>query len=162
MLVLFSHGKTTGPFIQKYAWIAEITAELGLPLAAIDYRSTQDPDRRIPLLMERIGHCDSNLILVGNSMGGYVSLVAAERCGIPAERLLLLAPALYMPGYQIHDYLPGARIIHGRDDQVIPYTHSLRYTQNPLLVEDDHALLQSKTVIQGELRSLIKRVANRS
>ncbi len=147
LTVVFSHGKTTGPFIRKYQWLRELTEELQLPLFAVDYTSTRDPARRLDMLNRFLDGLEGIPFLVGNSMGGYVSAVVAEQRRIPGTRVVLLAPALYMPGYPEHPYVQGAWVVHGRHDRTIPCENSLRYNPQSLLVDDDHRLLRSKKAV---------------
>jgi predicted esterase len=63
-------------------------------------------------------------------MGGYVSLVASE--AVDAKAVFLMAPALYMPGYEHREYhsrCSHIEIVHGRSDDVIPPEHSIRYAK---------------------------------
>jgi len=158
MIVIFSHGKSTGPFIRKYEWIKEVTEDLGLLLEAVDYRGTQNPDQRVELLLAKLDTITDEVFLVGNSMGGYVSAIAAACREIRGDHLLLLAPAFYMPGYRRQEYIPGARIIHGTKDSVIPYLNSVRYSASSILVDDDHSLLNSQEIIQRVLREQLTTV----
>lgn len=149
MIVIFSHGKTTGPLIRKYEWVKAVTASYGLPIMAPDYRATRDPEQRVVMLHKVLDRFpDEVFFLVGNSMGGYVSAVVARQRELPGSQVLLLAPALFLPGYAVQDYVAGALVIHGLHDEVIPWQNSLRYSADTILVDDDHRLLESEMEIR--------------
>jgi len=85
------------------------------------------------------------LILVGSSMGGYVSTVASET--LKPEALFLMAPAFYLPGYANQTPRSGARqtcIVTGWRDEVIPVEHSIRFAQAQKatlhILDGDHRL----------------------
>ncbi|MDT8410156.1 MAG: YqiA/YcfP family alpha/beta fold hydrolase [Wenzhouxiangellaceae bacterium] len=53
-----------------------------------------DGQRCIDRLVARLGDIDEPVRLVGSSFGGYVSIMAAERCAV--DGLFLMAPALFL------------------------------------------------------------------
>ena len=78
-------------------------------------------------------------------MGGYVSLVASAKA--EAKAVFLMAPALYIPGYQHQEYPSRSKhieIVHGWSDEIIPVEHSIRYAKAAdctlHLISGDHAL----------------------
>jgi pimeloyl-ACP methyl ester carboxylesterase len=143
--VVFSHGTEGTPFGTKIRALYEIAESEGYDVAAVDYRGLTDPDERVQLLQEFCRDFSSHLVLVGSSMGGYVSLAAAPT--LHARGVFLMAPALYMPGIPpLKRGLPDCPIalVHGWRDEVIPYEQSMRFAnENKLalhLVESDHRL----------------------
>ena len=94
MKVYFSHGKESGPWGTKIRFLADIAEEMGCQVESIDYSATQDPEERVALLKETLPADEPEIILVGSSMGGYVSLVAALEYDV--KGVFLLAPAVYM------------------------------------------------------------------
>lgn len=156
MLVVFSHGKESGPWGSKISALANIARCHGAEVISVDYR--QDPvgvdrnqnaadeaDRRVGQLLSISPPEHSQLVLVGSSMGGYVSTVASAR--LPVSDLFLLAPAFYLPGYQNQDPSPRARrtlIVHGWNDGVVPVQNSIRFARQHrcelYLLEGDHRL----------------------
>ena len=50
--------------------------------AAVDYRGVDDPDERVQMLHEFCRGFSGHLILVGSSLGGYVSLAAAPTMAV--------------------------------------------------------------------------------
>lgn len=152
MKVLFSHGKESGPWGTKIRVLAEIAAQMGLDVDSIDYTDLPDPDRRVERLYERLEGESERVLLVGSSMGGYVSLVCSNHHRVAG--VFLLAPALYIEGFQRQHYPSGDSVImvHGWSDEVIPYQNSIRYACEAgavlHLIPGDHRLNSSMERIQ--------------
>ena len=93
-----------------------------------------------------------DFVLVGSSMGGYVSLVVSEH--VNTNGIFLLAPALYMPEYKIQNYHSKTyiEIIHGWQDDVIPPENSIKFAKNTdctlHLISGDHRLNTSLDTIE--------------
>ncbi|MFA9419362.1 MAG: alpha/beta hydrolase, partial [Gammaproteobacteria bacterium] len=111
----------------------------------VDYTDTMDPDLRVERLLEVLAREEAGFVLVGSSMGGYVSLVASE--SVNAKAVFLMAPALYIPGWgkqEYHSRSSHIEIVHGWSDDVIPAEHSIRYAREVdctlHLISGDHAL----------------------
>lgn len=128
-LVCFAHGKESGPWGTKITALAQIARRRGFEVMSPDYSHTHDPHLRVTHLLELAPRARRTLILVGSSMGGYVSAMACAK--LRANGLLLLAPALYFPGFDEEPPKPPAltTVVHGWDDDIVPYTHALRYAQ---------------------------------
>ena len=130
MKIFFSHGKESGPGATKITRLAELALEQGCATESIDYRDLpNEPDERVERLVGLVQQEADDVLLVGSSMGGYVSLVAAGLTD--ARGVFLLAPALYVPGYaaQTYPYSGHVEVVHGWQDEVIPPDHSIRYAQ---------------------------------
>lgn len=145
MKVIFSHGKESGPWGTKINALADIAKQHGHEVDSIDYSGMPKPDERADKLISVLADNTQAIILVGSSMGAYVSLLASENYA--CEGLFMLAPALYMPDYAKQSYASNAKnicIVHGFSDDVIPYEHSQRYAQTTdcelHLIEGDHRL----------------------
>jgi predicted esterase len=149
MKVIFSHGKESGPWGTKIKHLAEIAKQQGFDVDSIDYSGINDPDQRVQKLRHIINNeSERNIVLVGSSMGGYVSLIASESKNVNA--LFLLAPALYMPSYDIQQYDYSGiliEIIHGWSDDIIPVEHSIKFAKKHHhglhLIDGDHRLNSS-------------------
>jgi len=147
--IIFSHGKESGPNGAKIRTLTEVGKEMGYETLSIDYRKCVDVNERVELLNQEIRKLElCELILVGSSMGGYVSTVIANE--IPVEGLFLMCPALYMPRYEIQSYLPQTdkiEITHGWQDDVVPFENSMRFAKENKailhLLEDNHRLSES-------------------
>lgn len=145
MKVWFSHGKESGPWGSKILRLAEAAKALGCEVDSVDYRDLPDPDQRVDRLVDILCREAGPCILVGSSMGGYVSLVASQR--LATSGVFLLAPAVFMPGYRVQDFQrPASRleIVHGWSDDVIPPDHAIRFARAWSvalhLIDGDHRL----------------------
>jgi len=141
--VYFAHGKESGPWGHKIRALADVARARGFQVESPDYSFTFDPDERIRHLLSLRPAADT-LVLVGSSMGGYVSACASRQ--IKPHGLFLLAPAVYMPGYE-QEPQPHAQhieIVHGWHDDVIPVEHALRlartYNARLHVLDSEHTL----------------------
>lgn len=154
--VVFSHGKESGPQGRKITLLGNVAKSLGFEVESIDYQDLVSPEHRVERLVEYIERQRSSVILVGSSMGGYVSTVASQYVAI--EGLFLLAPALYMPGYNVQEYTFNGNIsvVHGWNDNVIPVVNSIDYARahqaSLLLLNDTHPLANSLQTISPYFR----------
>ena len=130
MNLVFSHGKESGPWGFKIKRLARLAEARGCEVDSIDYRDCPDPDERVERLLARLRELPGDIILVGSSMGGYVSLVASASVSVAG--LFLMAPALCLPGYRHQDYRSQAahiEIVHGWGDDIVPPQHSIDYAR---------------------------------
>ena len=151
MHLVFSHGKESGPWGSKIKALATEAENSGLTFESLNYTDLPDPDQRAQRLAEHIEKLDQSTLLVGSSMGGYVSLLNSVHSKVTAT--FLLAPALYMEGYSKQEYPTETpvEIVHGWSDEIIPWKHSLRYAEtttnntpaNLHLIPGDHRLKSS-------------------
>ena len=166
MKVYFSHGKESGPWGTKIKRLASIAEAMGCAVDSINYTDTMDPDLRVERAFEILAEENENFLLVGSSMGGYVSLVASEK--VNASAVFLMAPALYIPGYR-HQQYPSRcshiEIVHGWSDDVIAPQNSIRFAKESdctlHLISGDHALNGSLEMVAGLFESFLDRVINR-
>ena len=161
MKVYFSHGKESGPWGTKIKRLAKIAEHMGWGVESIDYTDTMDPDLRVERLLGMLAREQDKYVLVGSSMGGYVSLVASQE--IHAEAIFLMAPALYIPGYERQKYRSRCshiEIVHGWSDDVIPVENSIRYAKEANctlhLISGDHPLNSSLEVVAGLFGSFLQ------
>src|SRR5690625_7133618 len=90
--VIFSHGHLSSPQSSKIQALAPMAEKAGFKTLAIDYRDLQDdPVGRTERLVAAIGELPSAPLLVGSSMGGWVSMTAAGT--LPVIGLCRVAPA---------------------------------------------------------------------
>lgn len=152
-LVLFSHGKDSSPQSNKIQQLATLAQTRGITTQILDYTHTKDPEERVQQLQAVVNeHPSSSLILVGSSMGAYVSTVVAQQQ--PVEGLFLMAPAFYLAGYAQQTFTPQSAhtvLVHGWQDGVVPPSHSLRFAQQQPsilhLVHDNHRLQHSYALL---------------
>src|SRR5882762_9251169 len=95
-LVCFAHGKESGPWGTKITHLANTAKRRGYEVISPDYSHSHDPRARLAQLLELAPKAGRALVLVGSSMGGYVSAMACA--ALKPQALLLMAPALYFPG----------------------------------------------------------------
>jgi pimeloyl-ACP methyl ester carboxylesterase len=151
--VVFSHGQESGPWGRKIAALAEVARAEGYEAHSVDYRGIDEPRARVARLVDFCKELTGELVLVGSSMGGYVSVASASL--LHARGAFLMAPALYLEG------LPQLRagildfpitVVHGWHDEVVPFEHSIRFAQTYHaalhLLESDHRLHDQIRVIQ--------------
>lgn len=163
MKVYFSHGKESGPQGSKIQALASIASERGCEVDSIDYRDTHDPDQRVERLVSLLKNEEDDFILVGSSMGGYVSLVASD--AVKTHAVFLLAPALNIPGYERQQYCSTHKyleIVHGWSDEVIPVENSIRFAKEAdctlHLIKGDHRLNSSIETVADLFRYFLSRV----
>ena len=158
--VVFSHGKESGPWGGKIVAMADVARGLGCTVDSIDYRDLPVAASRVERLLERYdGYC-GDLVLVGSSMGAYVSLQACER--LKPGGLFLLAPALGLAGYEQHNpppYAERALIVHAWQDEVVPAQSVLDFARRHQIelhmVNSDHRLLSALPLICLLLRDFL-------
>ncbi len=143
--VVFSHGKDSGPWGTKITALAETARAEGYEVESVDYRGIDSPTDRVTRLADFCKDLHGELVLVGSSLGGFVSVAAAPT--LHARGVFLMAPALYMPG------LPPLRprmldcpatLVHGWRDEIVPCDDSVRFARENRsqlhLLDSDHQL----------------------
>jgi fermentation-respiration switch protein FrsA (DUF1100 family) len=143
--VVFSHGQESGPWGRKISALAEVARSEGYEAQSVDYRGIDHPRARITRLVDFCKDLQGDLVLVGSSIGGYVSVASASL--LHARGVFLIAPALYMQG--LPELRPGVldcpvAVVHGWRDDVVPYEHSVRFAReygaDLHLLDGDHRL----------------------
>ncbi|HYL04206.1 MAG TPA: alpha/beta fold hydrolase [Steroidobacteraceae bacterium] len=151
--VVFSHGQESGPWGRKITALAEVARSEGYEAHSVDYRGIDGARARVARLVDFCKELAGDLVLVGSSMGAYVSVASASL--LHARGVFLMAPALYLEG------LPELRaggldcpavVVHGWRDEVVPFEHSLRFAHSHRaalhLLDGDHRLHNQLRVIQ--------------
>lgn len=129
--VIFSHGLESGPTGNKINYLSGIAKEAGYLTFSVDYRGIDSPTQRVEKLLQFSDTKYDTLVLVGSSMGGYVSTVASST--LKPQGLFLLAPALNIGHYPLQNPMPHSKktlIVHGWQDAVIPVEDSIQYAKN--------------------------------
>lgn len=164
--VIFSHGHISGPESMKIVELTPIAEEAGFQALAIDYRDLQDdPVARAERLIAAIAEQPLPPVLVGSSMGGWVSMHAAEAVAVAG--LFLMAPALFLEnrvpeGVAPESYKPQAEriaVVHGWHDDIIPWQNSLRFAETQRsalhLVDSDHRLESALPALKAIFRHFL-------
>ncbi|MDD2723000.1 MAG: alpha/beta hydrolase [Methylovulum sp.] len=152
MKVYFSHGKESGPWGSKITRLAKVAKDQGYSVDSIDYSGISDSDLRVDHLLSILKDAEEDFLLVGSSMGGYVSLVASER--VNAKGVFLLAPALYIQGFKKQAYTnsKNVEIVHGWSDDIIPPENSIKFAKQIdctlHLISGDHRLNSSIEIVE--------------
>lgn len=165
MKIYFSHGKETGPFGRKIKVLSRVAESLGLETKSINYRESLNPDFRAQKLIQILKDENQEVLLVGSSMGAYVSLVAAAEVSV--KGLFLLAPALYLEGYAQQKFdqaFKNTEVFHGWADDIVPVSHSIRYATGVNcslnLLQSDHGLNEEHIleIIENRFRVYLENI----
>ncbi len=174
LLVVFSHGKESGPWGSKIKSLATVAERHSATVISVDYRehpigthhdqnALGEADRRVGQLLSIYPPEHSKLVLVGSSMGGYVSTVATARLNV--DGLFLLAPAFYLNGYENQDPSPRAKqtmIVQSWNDTVVPVKNSIKFAQlhqcDLHILEGDHRLNDALPKIEALFDIFLTRV----
>lgn len=164
MQVIFSHGQESGPWGRKIQQLASTAQELGWHIQSVDYQDLPDPQDRSKRLANVLTQTTGPLVLVGSSMGGYVSLTAPTEQ--PLAGMFLLAPAIYLPGYptaRLRQPPTHTTIVHGWQDDIVPVNHSIEFARKHQchlhLLPDGHRLTDSLATIDQWFAQFLHRVA---
>ena len=173
-LVIFSHGKETGPWGTKIRRLADVAQSAGWQVISVDYAAqTGQLDAPAGLRLQALLHLlatslppHSQLALVGSSMGGWVSAQAA--CHVLPAGLFLLAPALGIASCPSQwpdvDSSVDIEITHGWADDVIPAQNSITFAQRTSarlhVVADDHRLSQSLDALCISFAAFLARISS--
>jgi len=149
--IILSHGSDSGPDATKVSVLAAFAESLGWQTQRPDYRTDDLPgyagsiDPRLARLTAAIDSVDAPPVLVGSSMGSFVSGLASRQR--PVAGLFLLATPSAIPGYrQAFDAADGVPTLlyHGWRDDVCPPDGVMDFAARrrlPLImVDDDHRL----------------------
>ncbi len=149
--LIWCHGSLSQPWGSKSKYLAGLAESTGLTMEALNFQDLENPDERVARLTAKLAESNTPTILCGSSMGGYVASTAARNENILG--LFLLAPAFYLPGYDIHVFsgMPDSiSIVHGWEDDVVPVENSIRFAKQHkaelLIVPDGHRLSGSLEV----------------
>lgn len=161
-LVCFAHGKESGPWGTKITYLAETARGRGFEVISPDYSHTHDPAARVAQLLA-LAPKAKRLVLVGSSMGGYVS---AHACAaLQPQALFLMAPALYFPGWDSEPSgVPAlSSVVHGWRDDIVPVERGIRFAQTHRaalhVLDSDHGLndqLPALGLLLGDLLDRVK------
>ena len=123
-----------------------------------DQDAAGEADRRVAQLQNTQLPAHRQLVLVGSSMGGYVSTLASQHLAVYG--LFLMAPAFYLAGYADQDPAPCARtslVVHGWRDDIVSPLNSVKFARQHCcelhLLDGDHRLNEAlpKIVQQFDL-----------
>jgi len=142
--VILSHGMESGPNAIKVTRLAAVAERMGFTSERPDDQGIFDPLIRLQRLLPKIAAAPRPLILVGSSIGAYVSGLASLQSAV--DGLFLLAPPVRLPDIEPDLDLQAKRIciVHGwRDELIAPqavYELALRLRAQLHLYDSDHRL----------------------
>lgn len=146
--IIFSHGHFSHPSSKKIQLLSKIAIDNKFIIQSNDYTKIMNPDDRVDFLLNSFQRHNGINILVGSSMGGYVSTVASQK--IKPDGLFLLSPAFGLDGYLVQNHIPIAKkieIIHGWNDDTIPVNNIIQFANKHKcslhLLNDEHSLKNS-------------------
>lgn len=160
-LVCFAHGKESGPWGTKITHLAKIAQAAGYDVISPDYSQSHDPKARVQQLLSLAPHAQ-RLVLVGSSMGGYVSAMACAT--LKPQALFLMAPALYFSGWEEEPQgIPSlCTVVHGWNDDIVPVERGIRFAQKSRaalhLLDSGHTLNDQLPMLSTLFIDLLNRV----
>ena len=161
--VYFNHGKESGPWGDKITRLADVARGRGFEVVSLDYQGMNDADARVTKVLASDARAANPLVLVGSSMGSYVAAVASA--SLHPKGLFLLAPAFYIPAFPIQEPAPHAEfvtLVHGWNDNVIPFENSVRYASKFKavlhLVDSDHRLSSQLPLIESLFDGFLEKI----
>lgn len=162
MEIVFLHGLESGPHGSKYQALRQAFGEVAAP----DCTGVYDEAQRLEIIRAALADRSAPLLVVGSSMGGLMALLLQQAEPDRVAGLVLCAPAIHRPAAQGLDYdrLPPTIVIHGRQDDVVPFAASRVFGERLRAVDDDHRLSRSMAAILkavGELRDQLDPQKNR-
>ena len=168
--ILLSHGSDSSPEATKVSALAALAEARGWHTQRPDYR--EDDARghagsvapRLARLNAAIAACDAPPILVGSSMGAFVSALASLEH--PGAGLFLMATPPAIPGVDsaldVRQDVPTL-MVHGWRDEVCPIDDIERFTSGRLLpllaLDDDHRLSGSLPTIERQFALFLDTLA---
>lgn len=165
-LAIFSHGKESGPNGTKINKLRKVAESQGFETISVDYQQCKNASERVILLKETIATQKvEKLVLIGSSMGGYVSTAVANDYSL--DGLFLLCPALWMDSeeYEVQSYQPKCNhieITHGWNDDIVPFESSIKFGQQVKatvnLVDDNHRLEASHGFLEKRFGLFLREI----
>jgi predicted alpha/beta-hydrolase family hydrolase len=168
--IILSHGSDSSPDATKVSALAALAQSLGWDTQRPDYRHddarglTASVAPRIARLRATIEASEVAPVLVGSSMGAFVSALAS--LDVPVAGLLLLATPPVIPGYPrplaLREGVPSL-LVHGWRDEVCPWQGVQAFAASQrvplLMLDDDHRLLDSMDILKTQLRHFLDHLA---
>lgn len=163
--VYILHGRDSSPNSRKCQLLAGVARKQGWQVVMPDHSAISSADDRLQHFLDRHGDDERSgkVVLVGSSMGAYVAMEASKR--LKTNTLLLLSPAIYLPGYAQSDPVPHAGrtiMVHGWCDEVVPPSYAVRFADRHKcelhLLDDVHDLGHSLAFIEQLFSAQLERL----
>lgn len=162
-IVVFSHGKDSEPWGTKIVALAAVARAAGYQVESIDYRGIETVEGRLVRLTAACRGLSAPPVLVGSSLGSFLS--AAASVEVNARGLFLMAPAFELPGLPPTPPLAHCPIVavHGWRDEIVPVDIAIDFARAQgatlHLVDDDHRLHASLPRIERWLGDFLGALA---
>ncbi len=157
--VILSHGMETGPNATKVTRLAALAEQMGFSAHRVDDVGIFDPELRIARLLPLIDAVPRPCVLMGSSLGAYVSGRASLIRNVDA--LFLLAPPVRVPppNPMLALRAPHIRIVHGWRDELIAagdvFDLAAQTRATLHLVDADHRLTSVMADVEREFATLL-------
>jgi len=149
---ILSHGLNSSPAARKVTALAQVAQALGWSCERPDYSEIdasaelRDIQRRLDRLLDSARVAPGPLVLVGSSMGAYVSALASLQ--VEVAGLFLMAPPVALPGYRqrLDAAAVPLQVCHGWHDELIAAQDVVDWCRErsaPLLLLDDNHRLEA-------------------
>ena len=145
-IIYFAHGQESGPWGTKIKRLAMVAENLNFRVVCPNYSGIKSGYGRVEKLLSLQPSASEQLILVGSSMGSWVSLCASEK--LKPQGLFLMASAVGIEDLEPNSPRPFADktlLIHGWNDEVVPVENAINFARNyqvPLhLLPSDHRMI---------------------
>lgn len=147
---ILSHGLHSSPQATKVTALAQVAERLGWRHERPDYsdidsaNNIRDVSRRLARLVDKARAAQGPLVLVGSSMGAYISALASLQ--VEPIGLFLMAPPVALPGYPqpLDAAAVPTEVFHGWHDKLIPAQEVVDWCRpravSLRLVDDGHRL----------------------
>lgn len=160
--VILSHGMESGPNATKVRVLAEVAERLRFRSERVDDQGILDPLTRLDRLLARIDQAAGPVVLMGSSLGAYVSGLASLQRAVAG--LFLLAPPVRLRGIAPDLALraPRIAIVHGwRDELIAPeevYALAHAHRASLHLYDADHRLTEVVPAIAEHFERFLMQV----
>ncbi len=168
--VILSHGSDSGPGATKVSALARVAEALGWSTFRPDYREEDalgyagSVPLRVARLTDILRAAQRPRVLVGSSMGAFVSGLASLRA--PCDALFLMALPIGIPGcLQGFEAMPGVpgMLVHGWRDELCPVDAAAAFARAhgmpALLLDDDHRLGDHLALLERQFALFLQTLA---
>lgn len=173
---ILSHGFNSNPNARKIKLLGAVAEQLGWSCEYPDY-TAYDTQLQISAVGDVLGRqkyldtCvqharmgdDKPLVLVGSSLGGYIS--ARESLTSCVHGLFLMVPPVYLGHFSALDAAPiPTWVVHGWRDTIVPAQDVITWARTRLtkliMLDDDHFLHQHLSLLHAVFADMLGAIAS--
>lgn len=165
--VVLSHGSNSSPEATKVSALARVAESLGWSTFRPDYREddvlgfADCVAPRVARLVAALRDAPRPRVLVGSSMGAFVSGLASQE--VQCDGAFLIALPVAVPGqprlFGLGDGV-AAMLVHGYRDEVCPLDAALAFARGrsipAVLLDGDHRLADQVPAIERQFRMFLE------